>query len=107
MTAWILSIIGVVFLGVLFDVICPGGKTNSFIKSIFSIIFMYVVMTPIIRLVSDETIELNSITKIYNSDCLEDSMVDIKDNYIVVSNNRCYTQFDMFSTGYNIISKKM
>lgn len=55
MTSWLLSIVGVVFLGVMIDVIAPSGKTNSIIKTMFAIMLIYVVLSPIIKLIgSDE-----------------------------------------------------
>lgn len=51
MTSWLLSIVGVVFLGVMIDVIAPSGKTNSIIKTMFAIMLIYVVLSPIISLI--------------------------------------------------------
>ena len=42
MKAWIFSVCGIVFLGLMVDVISPNGKTNNFIKSIFSLIFIFI-----------------------------------------------------------------
>lgn len=47
MTAWILSIVGIVFVGVLFDLICPEGKMSTFIKSVFAIMTLFVIIRPI------------------------------------------------------------
>lgn len=68
MTAWLLSIVGVVFLGVMIDVIAPTGKMNGIIKTMFAIILIYVVMTPIIKLlksgdISDFVILGNTLRK--------------------------------------------
>ena len=51
MKAWIMSICGVAFLGVMIDIISPEGKMNKFVKSIFSIIFLFVLVQPVINLV--------------------------------------------------------
>ena len=50
MTSWLLSIIGVVFLGVLFDLIYPNGKTNNLCKSIFAMLSLFVMISPILKL---------------------------------------------------------
>ena len=42
MSGWLLSIVGVVFLGVLFDLIYPNGKTNSLCKTIFALVAVVV-----------------------------------------------------------------
>lgn len=47
MTKWLLSIVGVSFLGVLLDLIYPNGKTSAFCKSIFGIVAMIVLISPI------------------------------------------------------------
>ncbi len=36
MRGWILSIVGIVFIGVILDIILPDGKTSKYIKHIFS-----------------------------------------------------------------------
>lgn len=61
MNAWVLGIIGVVFLGVMVDIVTPDGKTNAFIKSIFAIVFMYIVISPILQLVNDSGIDVSKI----------------------------------------------
>ena len=53
MSAWILSIVGVVFLNIMLNAIVSDGKTSIFIKSIFAIVFMYVLVTPIIKLIKN------------------------------------------------------
>ena len=50
MTSWLLSIVGVVFLGVLIDIITPEGKINAFIKSIFGIFVLYIIISPLLKL---------------------------------------------------------
>ena len=61
MGGWILGIVGVVFLGVMFDIIMPNGKTNLFIKSIFVLVFMYVLMNPILKLVKATGLDVSKI----------------------------------------------
>lgn len=60
MAGWILSIVGIVFLGVLFDLIYPAGKTNAFCKSIFSIFAMIILISPILNLNTDEIFQSSS-----------------------------------------------
>ncbi len=68
MTSWLLSIVGVVFVGVMVDIISPSGKTNAFIKSIFAIFLIYVVISPLIKLVKKDAFE---ITQSYNFSSVE------------------------------------
>lgn len=50
MTSWLLSIVGVIFIGVLFDLIYPNGKTNNICKGIFSIIAVCIMVSPILNI---------------------------------------------------------
>lgn len=52
MKEWLFSIVGVVFLAILFDLIYPSGKTNNFCKSLFGIIAAFIMISPIIKLES-------------------------------------------------------
>lgn len=47
MKEWILSLVGMGFLGVLIEVIVPNGKLNTFIKSIFALLLLYVIVSPL------------------------------------------------------------
>ncbi len=52
MKEWLFSIVGVVFLAILFDLIYPSGRTNKFCKSLFGIIAAFIMISPIIKLES-------------------------------------------------------
>lgn len=84
---YILSIVGVVFLGVMVDIISPEGKTNSFIKSMFAIFLMFVILTPVINFFSKSNINdiLNSSyenDKDYISDIVDLRIEDLKSSVI-------------------------
>ena len=84
---YILSIVGVVFLGVMVDIISPEGKTNSFIKSRFAIFLMFVILTPVINFFSKSNINdiLNSSyenDKDYISDIVDLRIEDLKSSVI-------------------------
>lgn len=57
MKAWLLSIVGTIFLSILFDLICPSGKINKFSKSIFGIVAVAIILSPILNLKFDITSE--------------------------------------------------
>lgn len=50
MSAWLMSIVGVVFLGVMIDIITPEGRTNAFIKSIFAVFVVYIIVSPVVTM---------------------------------------------------------
>ena len=47
MKGYVLSVIGVVFLGVLVDVIMPDGEMNKYVKGMFSLIALCVLLSPV------------------------------------------------------------
>ncbi|MBE5735800.1 MAG: hypothetical protein E7356_00355 [Clostridiales bacterium] len=48
MSKWLLSIVGVIFLGVMMDLLYPAGKTNKLCKGIFGAIAVFVIISPIL-----------------------------------------------------------
>ena len=59
MTSYVLSIVGIAFLGVLVDVIMPDGEMNKYVKGVFAIIAMCVIISPLPKLFGGE-IDLTS-----------------------------------------------
>jgi stage III sporulation protein AF len=56
---WLLTIVGVVVIGVLIDLILPNGKISKYIKSIYSIIIIFVIISPLSTL-SKTNFNINS-----------------------------------------------
>ncbi|MDR3318355.1 MAG: stage III sporulation protein AF [Clostridiales bacterium] len=50
-SAWILSICGVVLLGALIDILIPDGKMRKFTKSVFAVIVLFVILRPLPALI--------------------------------------------------------
>ena len=48
MGGYLLSILGIVILGVVVDVILPSGSTSKYISGIFAIVVMFVIISPIL-----------------------------------------------------------
>ena len=48
MGGYLLSILGVVILGVVIDVILPSGSTSKYISGIFAIVVMFVIISPVL-----------------------------------------------------------
>ena len=89
MSKWLLSVIGVVFMGVLFDLLYPNGKTNTICKSIFGIFAVFVMISPILN------IDINEfVSKVSNDSVLVDNLNSAKEqalkskieSYLVDSN---------------------
>lgn len=71
MKEWLLSVVGVVFLSILFDLICPNGKINKFSKSIFGVVAIAIILSPILNIKfdisSDEYIDSTLVENINKS----------------------------------------
>ena len=76
MSGWLISIVGIVFLGILFDMIYPNGKTNKLCKSIFGIITLIVMIKPIFK------IDINLENKNFINTSLQDDLSDVKINLL-------------------------
>ena len=44
---WIISVVGVILLSVLTDVLLPEGQMNKYVKGIFSILLIFVIVAPL------------------------------------------------------------
>ena len=51
MTAYISSILGAVLLGVVIEVVMPNGDMQKYIRGMYSIFVIFILMTPIANLV--------------------------------------------------------
>lgn len=54
MGAWIISITGVICLGILLDIVLPDGKTTKYIRGAFSLIVILVIVSPLPSLMKKE-----------------------------------------------------
>ena len=52
MAGYVLSVLGIVVAGVIIDVIIPSGQINKYIKSIYSIFVVAVLLSPLIKIVN-------------------------------------------------------
>lgn len=48
---WIMSVVGVITLGVLLDIMIPPGQTNKYLKGIFALVTLYVLIAPLPQLI--------------------------------------------------------
>lgn len=58
MNGYVLSILGIVLLGIIIDIIIPNGSINKYIKSVYVIFIVAVIISPIVKLMNIEH-ELN------------------------------------------------
>lgn len=72
MTAWILSILGIVAVGAVVDLVLPSGRMNNYIKAIFAAVTVLVIVLPLPSLIKS---------------CTGSSDTDIFDSEIVLDEN--------------------
>ncbi len=46
-SSWVISIVGVVLLSLIADIMLPEGQMNKYIKSVFAIITVFVIVSPL------------------------------------------------------------
>lgn len=80
---WLLALMGVVLLSVLVDILLPSGQTTKFIKGIFSIIIVMVIITPLIKL-KDKDFSFSGI--------FESSEIAVDETFIAKTKMRQYEQ---------------
>lgn len=54
MSSYLLSLLGVILLGVLVDAILPSGNISKYISGIFAIVVMFVIISPIITFIKSD-----------------------------------------------------
>ena len=57
MSGWLIGIVGVVSLGVLIEVLLPEGENSKYIRGIFSIIVIFVIISPLPKLAKGDYID--------------------------------------------------
>ncbi len=53
--AWIISIVGVICLGVLLEIMLPEGKTAKYVKGAFSLLVVFCIASPLPALLKRDT----------------------------------------------------
>lgn len=48
MRMWLISLIGITFVGLLLDIFLENNKNNSLIKGIYGLVSIYIIIKPII-----------------------------------------------------------
>lgn len=77
MKEWILSIAGIIFLEVIIEIVLPNGKTNLFIKHIFNVFVLFVIITPIASFLKTNVFNVSDNIKINSKFIYETNMEKI------------------------------
>lgn len=87
MSGWLIGIVGIVSLGVLIEILLPEGENSKYIRGIFSIIVIFVIISPLPKLAKGDfvkgftaqTKEI-AIDETYYGNVKDDMQTRIKDN---------------------------
>ena len=72
MNNYILSILGIVIAGVLIEIIIPTGTINKYIKSVYSIFVVAVLISPMVTLIAKaQNVSVSYVDYILDSELLE------------------------------------
>lgn len=47
---WLLGVVGVVLAGVLVDVLLPAGQMSKYVKGIFAVLLLFIILSPVVAL---------------------------------------------------------
>lgn len=79
-SSWLFTILSTIIASVIVNLMLPNGKLNGFIKSVFGIFIIVIVLSPIPKLLKKE-IDFNSI--IYNSESTQ-----IDEDFVIATNKK-------------------
>ena len=75
---WIISVVGVILLSVLTDVLLPEGQMNKYVKGIFSILLIFVIIAPLADFIRKDI----EISDLLNFDMESDGIVEEKSEIV-------------------------
>ncbi len=123
MSGWLLNIIGIIFVGVLFEIILPDGKTNNFIKHVFTIFLLFTIISPISSFINnnftlntdvdvvDENFiyvtNLNKISELEKTITNNLEKVGIKNVSVILNSNIFETDLIINSVYVDVTNKKL
>lgn len=123
MSGWLLNIIGIIFVGVLFEIILPDGKTNNFIKHVFTIFLLFTIISPISSFINnnftlntdvdvvDENFiyvtNLNKISELEKTITNNLEKVGIKNVSVILNSNIFETDLIIDSVYVDVTNKKL
>ena len=86
MSGYLISIIGVVILGVLVDLVLPSGQMNKFVKSMFGIFTILVIVSPVPKLINSN-FDFSSL--FYNQ-----ASIELDKDFLEVTNKKIVEQLE-------------
>ena len=100
MSGYLLSLLGVILLGVLVDIILPSGSISKYISGIFAIVVTFVMISPVISWIKNDY----KLTDYFTA-----SDIELNDKLLYKINNSKFTaleeqiEVELTNSGYNNI----
>lgn len=88
LSSWVVSVVGIVILGVLIDIAMPEGQMNKYIKGIFGILTVFVIISPITQIFN---VNVDFSELFYNS---QSTQIDV--DYIEATNKLMKEQTEFY-----------
>lgn len=85
-SVWLLSIVGIVILGVLIDVVLPNGNINKYIKAVFAFVIILVIISPLTKL---------DLVDVSLENLMQQSEIKLDEDYIFSLNNKIMDQIKL------------
>lgn len=86
MSSYLISVIGVVMLGVLVDLVLPSGQMNKFVKSMFGVFTILIIISPVPKLINSN-FDFSSL--FYNQ-----ASIEIDKDFLEVTNKKIVKQLE-------------
>ncbi len=90
--SWILSVVGVILLSVLTDVLLPEGQTNKYIKGVFALLLVFIIITPVVNFFKSGV----SLSSFLNFDAPHGEVVTEQSNEIEETENQITQSLKLF-----------
>ena len=100
-SAWILSIAGIICISVLLELIMPEGQMNKYIKNIFSFVIVLVIILPLPKIINSD-FDSSSMFEYQEIQLQEDYLVEINQSKVCALEENIKN--DLISIGYEGVS---
>ncbi len=110
MGAWIISVVGVICLGVLLEIVLPEGQTTKYVRGAFSLLVVFVVASIVPTIAkADWNLDLDGI---FSTDSSASSSVDLTLSVsekvrLALENEGCESRVEIDSQGTVVQSVKI
>ena len=81
LSVWVLSIVGIAFTGVFVDIIMPEGKMNKYVKGVFALVSLLVIISPVAKII-DEGFTIKDVFYNENATMIDKDFVDATNKQI-------------------------